>query len=99
MAYKKTITNRVYEVRGVMHFEISVDSKLWDEFKEGKYFFDFNSGDFLSEDVEIIGDYFVRAGDINEEDRSEVISYEQMTIYSEDELKSGRIKVHLDEEY
>lgn len=64
-------------------FVVAFDSALWKEFKDEKYYFDFNNGDFLSEDIEHINDFFVPVNTISEDDREEVYSYDKMDIRAE----------------
>lgn len=97
--YKKTETVDVYESRhGDMMFIVDFDKKLWNDFKAGKFFFDFNYGDFLSKDVNIIGVHFIPVEEIdNEDDRDEVHTYKEMDIIRETDVENGYVRVKFSE--
>ena len=99
MEYKVTGVVDIYENRyGDTTFLVEFDKNLWEDFKKGKFFFDFNNGDWLSKDYKIIGDYFIAADDIdNEDDRSEVYTYKNMDIIWERDEGDGYVEVKFTE--
>ena len=97
--YRKTEVIDTYENRnGDMMFIADFDKKLWDDFKAGKFFFDFNYGDFLSKDVTIIGNYFIPVEEIdNVDDRDEVHTYKEMDILRETAIENDYVRVKFSE--